>query len=178
MARRRQLTRAARRGPKNQVWTVSLRDDFEITTGVTVIAFSIILDSDWERTSASSERATILRTRGWISIRPASAAGVQLDGTVFMYLTVQDDDATSVSAGLAATYADEDILWTGGVLFPPGSIVVQGGFVGSSKDILLDVKAMRKLRSGQTLELVVTNNMAGSIFLSGVIRSLLRMGGN
>jgi len=183
MASRRRSSRGASKGQKNQIWTVSLLDDFELTTGVTIAAFSPVIDTDWQRgTAPSFERATVMRMRGWFTVVQKLTAGLADDGTVFSYCLLHDEDATAPPGNISTSYTEEDILWTGGHLFGEVErvITVEGGssIAESQWSEQFDVKAMRRIRSGQAIDLVFTNLLAGSVRISGCIRTLLRLGGN
>jgi len=174
MARARRLTGRAVRGTKNQVWTVSLVFELQVVAAVPTIIFSPVTDPDWVRSNASAERATLLRMRGWMSVRGLSTTFS--GGAVMMYALLSDDDAPIVPADVANTYAEEDILWTGGTMLPDMPADASG--VQPTRDWDIDVKSQRKFRAGEGVDFVMENNCANSIEVSGVIRALVRMGGN
>ena len=175
MARRGSRARGGSRGPKNNIWTTIVDNEQVVGTGST-IEFPVVADSDWQR-GAAAERATILRVRGWININKYIAAGVVGgDGAVFMYLALMDDDAVAPAANVASTYVEEDIMWTAGATFHANG--AGGVDAPAVVQFVIDVKAMRKMRSGQTLSLVVTNLCVESVELDLVCRALLRLGGN
>jgi len=172
MACKRVSRGAASRGPKNNVWTTVLADAFGIATGATQ-QFNVVQDNDWT-TVGGQERATVLRIRGWLALHNKITTGVLPEGSWFAYLTVQDEDAPAAVADVALTYAEEDILWTDGGVFT----VTDTNATGHVSYRRIDVKAMRKIRTGQELRLVVTNSVANTIDFSAVVRALLRRGGN
>ncbi len=173
MAHRSRARRVNRQ--KDQVWSVSLFADSDVAAGATVVMASIVDDSDWQAASISAQRATLLRIRGWFSMRQQTTVGVGSPGGVFMYATVVDEDATVAVADSANTYADEDILWTGGMQLPSLGDATARSY---TKDFVLDIKSMRKIRTGQRVELIVTNDTTDVVEFSGVIRGLVRIGGN
>ena len=175
MARRRGRSRAVRGGPKNQVWAVSVADDITNPSTTTTVLANLVAETDWASSGSSAEAATVLRVRGWLSMRQTAAAGVGSPGGIFMYIIKQDDDAVFPDGSAASTYADEDILWTGGVYVPSLGDLTVRSFI---KDWVIDVKVMRKIRTGQNLALIATNTTTGAMQFSGVIRSLVRKGGN
>ena len=93
---------------------------------------------------------------------------------MFCYVTLMDEDAPVAAADLVQTYTDEDILWTGG----GAMTVTDTNATGIVVDMPIDIKAMRKMRRGQELRLVVTNPSATVQVANFVIRALLRKGGN
>ena len=162
-------------GPKNQLWTVVTGDALPVTTGVTSGIGPIVIDEDWVR-GASAERATILRVRGWLSWASRLTTGNVDEGSVAAYILLADEaKATFGSALAAASYSEADILWTGGVIFPAQPV---DGAVVPSFHTLVDIKAMRKIRAGQRLMLIVSNIMTGTVDVSFVLRALMRLGGN
>jgi len=173
MARRRSGRAVSRQ--KDQVWAVSLFQNTDIGSGVTAVLASLVDKTDWHASGSSSQRATLLRVRGWFSMRQETAAGVGAPGPVYLYVTNVDEDATVAIASNPNTYADEDILWTGGVQCPSLGDATVRSF---TRDWILDIKAMRKIRSGQRIDLAVTNTTTQNVEFSGVIRSLVRIGGN
>ncbi len=174
MARRR-FNRAVSRRNKNQVWTVSIVDDTTVAAAATAVLASIVAESDWETSTASAEKATCLRIRGWLSMRQGTVAGAGSSGGVFLYIVKQDDDAVFPAASSASTYAEEDILWLGG-----WSVGTLGDTTARTlvQDMIIDVKAMRRIRTGQNIALVASNTSGGDIVFEGVLRGLVRMGGS
>ncbi len=173
MARRR--FRGVSRRNKDQIWSVSLFNDAVVGPGVTSNVASLVAKTDWEASSVSAQRATLLRIRGWFSMRQETTVGVGSSGAVYYYISLVDEDATVALGDNPNTYADEDILWTGGAFLPSLGDASARSYI---KDWILDVKSMRKMRTGQVVDMAVTNTTANNIRLSGLIRSLVRMGGS
>ena len=176
MARRRTSSRASRRGPKNQVWTVGAVVGDNVPASTTTQLSAIVAGSDWEASSAAGEKATCLRIRGWLGVRQnTDGGGIGSAGALFLYIARQEETVSLSDGSNASTYANEDILWTGGISLPGHGDLSARSF---STDFLIDVKAMRKLRNTQVIRLVVTNASLGAVTFNGVIRALVRMGGN
>jgi len=167
--RRRGITRGSKDRGLN-VWTAVLAEEFAIGSG-TSSTFDIVLDTDW-KPAAGTARATLMRIRGWLNVIQKITSGSFADGMISAYIALYDEDETSKPANAVNTYTDEDILWTGGHMFP----FVDSGAAGSVCMIDVDVKAQRKIKNGQEVRLVVTNNLAVSVDIGLVLRGLLRRG--
>ena len=154
----------------NLVWTVVTNDSFTINPGVTVSGSDIVSDSDWT-VLGGMERATILRVRGWFGINVEPALALTAGGPVFGYIGLFDGQEPSTAADLATTYNEEDILTTFGWQFPYTNI---GEAPGPTWHQDIDVKAMRKIRSGQDLRFVLTNLHSLKVEVSFVLRALLK----
>ena len=173
MARRRSSSRAVKRGPKNQVWTTIVNSIVAILSGATKTGTDIVAASDWT-TVAGAERATVLRVRGWFAATTKTTTGSFAGGSAFAYVAVYDKDDLSLDASLADTYAEEDIMATWGHVFP----FVDSGAGIETWSQEVDIKAMRKITSGQDLRFVATNLTPVTISMSLVLRALVRRGGN
>jgi len=168
---RRRHSRAVTRGPKNQVWAVSVFEQTNVPVATTVLLGVLVAGSDWNSSNSSSERATLLRIRGWMSMRQETVAGVGTPGAIFFGIFVLDEDGTTPDMSTASTYADEDILWTGGVQLPSLGDASARSFTA---DWVVDVKAMRRITNGQGIRLAVTNPTGSTVDVSGTFRSLVR----
>ena len=162
-------------GPKNNIWTVVLSDS-TVVVAAAQTTHAIVSSIDWQRgLIGGSERATILRVRGYVSYALKIGTGVRVGGNIMGYVTVVDEDiALDAPPSTASTYIDEDILWTRGA-------AVNRTEVGESVPIIywdMDIKAMRKIRIGQALRYVWVNNTGDSVEVTLVLRALLRAGGN
>ncbi len=171
---RKGFTRSARGkgGPKNNVWTAVLADQVVIAASG-LSSFNIVQDSDWTSITGA-ERCTLLRTRGWLSFHNKTTTGVRVEGAVFLVIQLTDENAGSSDPSVVSSYSDEDTLWTGGGV----QTVTDTNATGHVTDLLVDVKAMRKVRKGQDLRLIVANTGAATVEISFVLRALLRKGGN
>ena len=171
MARRRRGTSSSR-GPKNNRWVnlVVEQDSFSTTP----VESNLVQKSDWQTSTAAFEKATLLRVRGWLSM--SIDGTIATDATVFGMIYVVDEDAGVQDASDPATYADEDILWTGGHYFGPGDTASIER--AQSYDTVIDIKSMRKIHTGMQVRLSLVTDVAVNCISSFAIRSLLRIGGN
>ena len=171
MARRR-FSRSISRGPKNNVWSVVLLDEVVVDTGV--VEADIVNAGDLQAAATGFQRFTLLRVRGWLSISKDAA---NLGGTsVFMIVYTTDNDAGTVSPIVAATYTDEDVLWSAGADFPAAGTANIS--LMAPTQIELDVKAMRKIDTSRNVRFSIIGSSAGAVTVSGVLRGLVRKGGN
>ncbi len=167
-------TRSVKRGPKNNLWTAVLYAGTQIALGAQNTSL-IVTQDDWIRAAAGNERCTILRVRGTLSIAHEEVAATAA-GAVQAYAMVEDEDVTTTASPfVAATYAEEDILWTNGIAWP----TMAANTVVSPVHWVIDIKAMRRIQRDQELKMVIANGAAGrKVVVNGVIRALLRLGGN
>ncbi len=169
---RRNFTRAAKRGPKNNVWTVVLLQETALAASGQQQS-NIVQQSDWSVNGG--ERATILTIRGYISVSAQNATTPLLEGGVLWYIGLNDNDiVTPAAPETAATYVNEQILTTGGHIFPE----VAGGFTRESMDWEINVKTKRTIQSGTNVVMVMANRTSDEIKTTAVLRCLLRKGGN
>jgi len=162
--------RRATRAKGALIWTTIVNDTVTILPAATKTGTDIVADADWTQVSGA-ERAMIMRVRGWFSVAPDPVLAVTGSFGVFAYIGVYDADEPSLSALLADTYSDEDIMATYGHQFGHQDI---GEAPGPQWDQAVDVKAMRKIRRGQELRFVVTNGGSVDIQISLVIRALVK----
>ena len=165
----RRLQRAASRGPKNNVWTAILMDELAVDNTPAVDA--VIVDkSDWSGASGN-EKATLLRIRGYVNVSKATGGATHM----YMAIYVADKDTGVLSVSGVAAYVDEDILWTHGVNLPSSTA---GTVMPVYVDI--DVKSMRRINSSQEVRLTMQGDIGNTtvMIVSGVIRGLVRKGGN
>ncbi len=170
MARIVMRRRPGKTGPKNQVWANVLLNGVAVDDSP-VIGSNIVQSSDWALGNAA-ERATLLRIRGALVVRK----GVSLAATEMMAcIVVMDEDIASgaVEPWLIGTYADEDVLWTATIATP-----ATGASDGWSGHIPVDVKAMRRITSGQDVRILLQTNATVNVVVSGLLRGLVRKGGN
>ena len=165
-------SRSSRKGPKNQVWTTVLREDDIILSAATQSS-DIVTTSDWSAVGGL-ERATVMRVRGWLSCSFKPTTGSFGGAGVFCYMSTFDDSETSPSGSVVQTYSEEDILGTWGWHSP----FIDTGTAPTSWIQTIDVKAMRKIKTGKELRFVITNEGAAILHVSLVLRALVRRGGN
>jgi len=169
----RRMRRGVSRGPKNNIWSVVQIEDTSIST--TPVLAVIAKSSEWQGSGTSFQHATLLRIRGWLSL--AKNISQLASGSCQMAIYVVDEDAANISALSTALYTDEDVIWTGGVQFPDTGVGnVEGA--GGPTQFDVDVKSMRKIRTGSEVRLTLTSSETGLCQASGVIRALIRKGGN
>ncbi len=161
--------RGASRGPKNNVWTVILFDELTVDDTPAVEGV-IVAVTDWSG-ATGNEKATLLRIRGYLTVALLGAAST--NKPVFMAIYISDKDTGVLSPTGVAAYTDEDILWTGGVSLPA---VISGE--GHTQHIEIDVKSMRRINSSQEVRITMQGAAAGTVSVSGVLRGLVRKGGN
>ena len=152
------------------IWTTLINEAVTILPGATKTGSDIVTDSDWS-VIGGQERATILRIRGWFAVSIAPAAALTDAGGCFGYIGVYDADELSLTASAASTYKDEDIMTTFGHVFPYSNISQ------TSPDAwhqVVDVKAMRKIRTGQECRFVLTNETPLDLEVSLVLRALVK----
>ena len=171
MGRRGISRSASRRGPKNQVWTAVLMNE-QIFDEAPAIEFNIVEPLDWS-TANSFERATLLRIRGWIAFDKAVSSA---HSTVFAMIYKTDADDPVRAPDVVAEYTDEDVLWSGGFTAQATGATPDG--VGT-QGMIIDIKAMRKITVSDEIRVSVVGTAAGIAWsLSGVLRGLVRLGGN
>ncbi len=170
MARRSR--RGFSRGPKNNIWTVVQIEDLVIS--LTPFEANIVQPSEIQGAATSFQRFTLLRIRGWLSAAP-NVVNVAA-GSFVWAIYVTDEDAVVRGPLDTILYTDDDVLATGGVQFGISGAGAVERNVGKTWDI--DVKAMRKIDSGKEVRLTVESSVGNLTMISGVIRGLVRKGGN
>jgi len=160
------------RGPKNNIWSVILIDNQVVDT--TVVEGDIVNNGDLQAAATGFQRFTLLRVRGWLSITKPPENTVA--ASIFMIIYVTDLNAGTVDPTNATKYTEEDILWTGGVQFEGAG----AGAVEVATPIVLDidVKAMRKIDTSRDVRFSFLSTGVGGIVVSGLMRGLVRKGGN
>ena len=152
------------------IWTSVLFEGFNVPT--TPVSSNIVEDADWTAV-AGNTGATLMAIRGWWSAQGQTGTG---NDSLLMLIALVDADISATDVSLdpaaASTYTDEDLLWTGGW---SNAQVTEIGVRGSSNPQEVNVKARRKIRSGQEIRLcqTTTNDEVG---FSGVFRALLKLG--
>ena len=146
---------------KSGVWATVMLDGIDVTT--TNQAFDIVADADWV-VIAGTRMATIRGIRGWLSI--AKRTSTVANAMMAIGVTSENVGAAGgMVPNVVTNYADEDVMWTGGF---------QGGAsVSTFRDWDLDIKSMRKIRSGKECRLYAISDTDIDIRISGVIRAYL-----
>jgi len=168
----RRFRRAVSRGPKNNIWSVVLID--ELIVDAAGSEGDIVNSTDLQASATGFQRFTLLRIRGWLSFSKAVTSQVATNLMMIIYVT--DSDATGVGALNATTYSKEDVLWTYGLDYAANG----AGAVEAQTPITVnvDVKAMRKIDTSRDVRFSVVASSAGLIKMSGILRGLVRKGGN
>ena len=166
MAARRRITRSVRKGPRNLVWTAVLLDE-QVVDNTPAVAFDIVEATDWSG-AVGLERATLKRIRGWLTF---TKAGTTAATGCFLAIHKADKDTGVLSVNGVQAYTDEDILWTGGIALHGGEPSVQ--------HMLIDVKAMRRVTTGEDIRLSLQGYVANTVqfTVTGVLRALVDKGG-
>ncbi len=160
--------RAFSRGPKNYIWTAVLLENVTVATTV-LRGENIVTASDWVTSAQGFERATLLSVRGWISWHNLGSVSVDCK---FM-IVKQGDTEPDIDAANILSYTEEDVLWTGGDVVPASTVAANGNPFVMHYDI--DIKAKRKLSSGNDIALFIAPNGA-SVTVSTVLRALVDRG--
>ena len=167
MAHRR--TRTRRSGLKSNVWSVVVLDNVLIPSAG--VEAAIVIPDEWQPAAGGFEHATMLRIRGWLSI--ARITTVVTLHTIALVIYKIDQNDTLKSALSATTYNEEDVLWTGGLNYPTiASGLGDDGLNPVQFDI--DVKAMRRITSGDDVRLSMISSVNNASRISGVLRALIR----
>jgi len=177
VARRRGRVRTSVRSNKNQIWVSTIFEAVSFDDSP-VIDTNILTGSQWQ-SEVGLTRATVMSIRGWLSLSYDSTQAVANRAYMLFYLT--DTDTPILLAGTngpadALGYI-EDVMWTGGWQVPIG----KAGSIEQStgKEFELQIKTMRRVTSDQVIRLALAAGTGGSNFLlSGVVRVLVRRGGN
>jgi len=161
------MRRRAARGARDLVWTTVLSIDENVALNATSTN-EICVASDWTA-SDGFERATLLGIRGFLSIGIQAVGGTE--GGWVAYIAKMSAGETKPDPLVAATYEDEDILWTGGGLLQAHATSV--GNVYNS--IPIQVKAKRKIDVNTVITCQV-RSVATTMRISILLRALLDRG--
>lgn len=165
MARRRRGRGAKRKG--NHVWTIAIINRPVI--GLTTLSDDIVEDADWAEIS-QGRTATVLSIVGYLNFVPIITGSARIDG----YFGVIDKDATSGVPGLAATYLDEDIM------FSFGFDSVNEAVAGFDTNFHMDVNvtgSSRKIRTGQDCRIALVSDVAAVWKVTGTLRAYMSLEG-
>jgi len=166
MSRRNQNRARTSSAQRNKVWTaLSLEEDL---VTITPQADNLVEEADWSNV-AGMEHATLLAIRGWICATFASAANPV---SLMQALIMIDDEIppADTSPRDVGIYVNEQILWTGGVAYPKLRSDVGNGF-STVWDI--NVKAKRKITSGDAIRYIRGANIDNNVEVNCVLRALL-----
>ncbi len=172
MVHQRRGTSRSVRKKGSKIWTSVIA--VELDPLATFLDLTLVAGADF----APFETVTLMGIYGWLDIRPASVA-VQ-DDSVFWYIAKFDSDIGTTSAAndpfAAATYVDEDIMWTGGATCTNGTTANLVGGAGVHQEIKI-TGSKRKIREGENIRLIFANlGGTGEQLFSGVLRTILTAG--
>ena len=168
MARKR--GRAFRKGSKRPVgWVRSFHDEIVVDDSPTVV-FNLMEGVDWA-VGVLNEMATIRR----IHVEMIAIPGIELtQGLLYWALYVTDRDTAGINPG-STSMLDENILGLG--IGGRAARGATGSLALPPIPIQFDVKAMRKVRDDQVLNLVATTDVAASaVTISGYASVLMSRG--
>jgi len=168
--------RGVRRGSRSKgeyIWAAVVADEVSVTA--TPQGLPLVITGDFANIGGQKTGITLLAIRGWYSLTSVASASPE---SFFAAIIKHDEDAdlTAVENDPATVgfYVDEDILWTGGWL--NGAMTTDIGIRPTYHE-LIDVKARRKLKSGENISIqLVTNGGGNAVDISGVWRALLKVG--
>lgn len=146
-------------------WTSSVADRTAVIAG-NLLTFPVVTGADWS-VRIGFATATVARVRGSVSVTPTGATGAA-GGAVFAAALVLDQDEAVPSLALAATYVEEDILWT-------ACGAINGNSVPDAQNLFhreIDIRVRRKLKPEDQL-LVVVQMQGQAGLVSGVLRALV-----
>jgi len=157
------------RGPKNNIWTALVLSEVAIATSV--VESTIVTPGDWSgQVGTGFEKATLLRTRGWLSASLNQVSTIH--ASLFMMIYVTDAGDATHSPSLAASYATEDVLWSAGYIWGPGNASALERT--PTMYFSVDIKSMRKFDSAKQLRLSLVSTASAGLEVSGVLRGLMR----
>jgi len=163
------------RGRSEYCWTAVTGTMLIMNTGgqqnfpVVVMAADVSL-------GASQAQATLMRIRGWISAVPITSSAETHGGIMGAAFVIDDDDSSTFDLTQASTFVDEDVLWQdgeNGLLIGSGAAGARSFSVGHKLNI--DIKARRRLRSGQSVNIVAQTATYATLRVSGAMRALLKL---
>ena len=168
MARNR--TRRGSSARRNYVWTSVILESVTVTTGVPVKAV-IVTPDEWQASTTGFKRATLVCIRGWLSVNPLLSTTDF--GVCFMAIVVQEEGASLVGPDNVLAYNEGNVLWTAGCAFGANGAALEQA---QSVAFDVDVKAKRRIDSGEVVQLVFVGSIANTAQISGVLRGLVQLG--
>ncbi len=172
MANKRSVQRGSRR-QKDLVWVSSLTS--VLINSASATSFATVIPADWARNVNSGERATVLRIRGdlsWAQRDGAPAVGQANYGAM---ISIGDTDATGTGNWLAniALLEPEAPMWTKVWVTSNTADAQVGTQAGARHEI--DVKAKRKITSGQLVDLSLAAALISGTFQDYELTVFLRV---
>ncbi len=168
IARAKSFSRGTRRKGR-YLWSGLLFDELVISS--TVQGFAIVASDDFTTAQGRSE-VTLMGIRGWLSFSTVDATAKE---TAYIGIVKKDTDESvsgaSMDPSALSFYIDEDILWTGGWL-SPGHITAVG-MRAHTEPQQLNIKARRKVATGQDISIQLAAAGGNSVLVSGVMRAIM-----
>jgi len=146
---------------KNKVWVATLIGQ-TITTST--VAINLVADDDYFGGTGQAH-ATIIGMRGWLAITPVLPGS----GDIIGYIGVTDENVPSGDPSVAASYVNEDIMFTF------GQSAMNEAVAGFNESVVMqiNVKAKRKIRTGEDCRIPMISTTVNGWRVAGVIRTLL-----
>ena len=143
---------------KQKLWSALLSDNGLISTSL--ITFSLMDGADWERSSSTTERATVVRIRGNIAITQVVAAS-----SYYVGIAVVDKDDSTFDPSSPAGAVDFAPMWL--YTWTSGA-----GVSNSTWSIDVDIKAKRKMTNSDRIVVVETATVTNSFRTGYILRAL------
>ena len=167
-----------KRSSKGLVWVSAVTSASVTASGASTAI--LVLPADWVTNTNSGERATHIRTIGSCTYGMTAGSPTRSINSIGIMVTVADDDATATGNWLA----DPGLVEPEAPLFTNVWMWTTVAELGSSKNqgrtFDIDIKAKRKMTSGQSLDVSLAyNNISGSVVNSRIFlftRTLIKLG--
>ena len=164
-----------RSGKRRQVTWVGPADQDVVTVATTAKVIVAIFDP----AAAGLPKPTIIRTRGFVSVRPSAfSADIGFSGA-FGACIVSDQAAAAGVASVPGPFSDAD--WDGWYMwrsfagrFDVTTDVGRVGFSGTGLPFEVDSKAMRKVSDNETC-LLVAESQTGAFSIAMHLRTLFKL---
>jgi len=133
------------------------------------LVFPVVDMANDVNSAAGQAQATFLRMRGWISCFYDDGDPGRMD---VLAAAFKIDANEVIQLDVITTYTREDILWTGGVV--QTNIAIGGASLGFWHQEI-DIRAKRRIRTGEEIQLIVENQGDQNMRVGGVLRGLVRL---
>ncbi len=179
MSKRAFTGRRFSRAKKTFLWVTDLSTTTFAADGFT--SFILCAGTDWERTTTSSEQATVRRVVGSMSCCYEDTTPLVGTQTVHALVAVADEDAPAVDPRVQSAYDDEKAMWTWQGLLRHGTTSADATMSLNETDAAaVDIGVNRRLNNGQGVELSIgvstVNAGANGTRWSWTLRSLIQVG--
>jgi len=174
---RRLASRSSRRNDKTgYVWAATSTAGIALDgSGADSAVFPILTVASDVGNGVGQAQCTLLRIRGYIDI--VTTEGLDAGLSVFMGGIFVQDDSIAILADWTqiATYTQEDVLWTfGSQCFASTALTTEHEW---GRHFEIDVRAKRRLRSGESVHLSINSFASGNgpdMNVMGAIRALAK----